>query len=614
MKFARIEMLFLIWAAPVVFLFFAYGIRRRRKALGRFASKTGLEVIAPSASTRRRWIKGGLVIAALVFLGMALSGPQYGFQWQEIQRRGVDLIIALDCSHSMLAQDLQPTRLDRAKREVLDLLAMLQGDRVGLAAFSGTAFLQCPLTLDYAAFHLFLDVLSPDYLPVGGTNITGALTVAKDSFDPKSPAEKAVILITDGENTGQGDPLEAARELEQAGVKLFCIGVGGADGAPIPNADGGFKKDRNGQIVMTKLDEETLKKMAVLTGGTYVRSVAGDMDLDVIYGNEIRGKMETAALSGGRKQVWEDRFQWFLGLAVACLLAELFLRPVRKTGNEIVAGLVFFLCLTCMTPPLALASPLEDGVAAYDNGDYEIALKHFIDAQLEEPDRADILYNIGNAYYKLGDYEAALSHYQQALNHKDRNPSDLKEKAHYNIGNAHFKNQNYEEAIKAYQAALEIDPDDKQAAENIQFVRKVMEQQQQQPQSSGQDNKENDQNKQQESDQKQDAGKSGQNQEQDKNQDAGQPPEQKDGDQDQPSPEYGDEMAEGQQPPQPQPEKEDAEKEEAQSASAAKAQEAQPEDEEKEGAAKRALNRLKDQPGKALMAPAYGQREVEKDW
>jgi len=304
MTFARIEMLFLIWAAPVLALIVAYGMRRRRKALSRFASPNGLAVIAPTSSARRRWVKGGLLIAGLAFLSLSLSGPRYDFRWQEIERRGVDILIALDCSRSMLARDLQPTRLDRAKREVLDLIAMLQGDRVGLAAFSGTAFLQCPLTLDYAAFHLFLEVLSPDYLPVGGTDITGALTVARNGFDPKSAAEKAVILITDGENTGRGDPVAAARKLDEAGITLFCIGVGGEEGVPVPAADGGFKKDREGQIVMTRLDEDLLQRMALLTGGTYVRSVAGDMDLDVVYRQEIRGKMEAAALAGRS----EERF------------------------------------------------------------------------------------------------------------------------------------------------------------------------------------------------------------------------------------------------------------------------------------------------------------------
>ncbi|MCP4112154.1 MAG: VWA domain-containing protein [Desulfobacteraceae bacterium] len=306
-------------------------MKKRRNILSRFASVKGLQTIAPGIFSNRRWVKAGLILCVLLFLALALSGPQYGYNWQEVERKGIDIIIALDCSKSMLAADIKPTRLDRAKREVYDLLTMLQGDRIGLVAFAGTAFLQCPLTMDYEAFNIFLNTLTPDFLPVGGTDITGAVSESVSGFDKKSNSEKAVILITDGENTGEGDPEEAARDAEKAGVKIFCIGVGSEDGVPVPNSEGGLKKDKSGQIVLTKLDEDTLKKMSVLTGGTYVRSVAGDMDLDAVYTNEIRGKMENATLRSGRRQIWEDRYQWLLALAIIALTAELFLPSTRKT-------------------------------------------------------------------------------------------------------------------------------------------------------------------------------------------------------------------------------------------------------------------------------------------
>ena len=303
MSFFRTEMLFFIWTVPLLVLVIVYGKRRRREILRRFSSDYGLDVIAPAKADLRRWIKGLLLLTTVLFTAVALAGPQYGFRWQEIRQRGMDIVIALDCSRSMTATDIQPSRLGRAKREVFDLLTMLRGDRVGLVAFAGTAFLQCPLTLDYDAFDLFLKALSPDYLPVGGTDITGALETATSGFDPKSAADKAIILITDGENTSDGDPVKAAEMLKEKKIKLFCIGVGGSDGVPIPEAAGGFKKDPSGQIVLSRLDENTLKKMAVVTGGTYVRSVAGDMDLDAIYADEIRRTMDAETLTSGRKQV-----------------------------------------------------------------------------------------------------------------------------------------------------------------------------------------------------------------------------------------------------------------------------------------------------------------------
>jgi len=282
MKFFRLEMLFLIWTVPVLLIVFIYGIKKRSKILSGFAAAKGLAAIAPQACTRRRWIKAILILGALFFMAIALAGPQYGYKWKETERKGIDIIIALDCSQSMLAVDVQPTRLDRAKREVFDLLNMLEGDRVGLVAFAGTAFLQCPLTLDYEAFQLFLNVLSPDFLPVGGTDIPAALETAFSGFNHKDNSEKAVILITDGEST-TGDPMPIAAQAKDAGVKLFCIGVGKEDGVPVPDRQGGFKKDLSGKIVMTRLDEESLKKMAVLTGGTYVRSVRMSGRLPVIW-------------------------------------------------------------------------------------------------------------------------------------------------------------------------------------------------------------------------------------------------------------------------------------------------------------------------------------------
>ena len=290
MKFNQIEMLFLIWAIPVFFLVVVHGMKTRQAILARFASQKGLDAIAPETDSGRRWIKAGLVLCSLLFICLALSGPQYGYKWQTIEQKGVDIIVAIDLSRSMLATDIQPTRLDRAKREIYDLLAMLKGDRMGLVAFAGTAFLQCPLTLDYEAFNIFLNSLTPDSMPVGGTDISGAITASLSAFDLNTASQKAIILITDGENTGKADPMEAAESARKAGVKLFCIGVGSDEGVPLPAETGGIKKDRSGNIILTRIDEETLKKMAALTGGAYVRSVAGSMDLDVIYTKEIRGK------------------------------------------------------------------------------------------------------------------------------------------------------------------------------------------------------------------------------------------------------------------------------------------------------------------------------------
>ncbi len=600
MKFARVEMLFFIWAVPALFLVFFYGMKKRRRILSRFSSTRGLEAIAPDADAMRRWIKAGLMLWGLLFVAMAVSGPQYGFKWQEIEQKGVDIIIALDCSRSMMATDIQPTRLDRAKREVYDLLGMLEGDRIGLVAFAGTAFLQCPLTLDYGAFHLFLGALSPDFLPVGGTDIAGALNSAFSGFDEKEKTEKAVILITDGESTG-GDPVKAAEAAQKAGVRLFCIGVGQDEGVPVPDDQGGFKKDISGQIVLTKLDEATLKKIAVMTGGSYVRSVAGDMDLDVIYTDDIRGKMEMATLSSGKKQIWEDRYQWFLALAIVALMAELFLPSVRK-GSAF--GLLFLLLLS----PSVNAADLNKGLDAYEKGDYESALESFMDAQLDDPGRSEILYNMGNAYYKLGDFDAAYGNYQQALKTEKEN---LKQKAFYNLGNTHYRKGAFEDAVKSYTAALEIDPDDAQARQNLEFVKQRMEQQKTE-QKQKDDNTTGDKSGKKESASQQNGSKSDRKDSGKEDPSGDDKTGQGESKKDSSAPEYGNEMNSAGNNDEKQPSMDSENRQDQRRAEAGKSIPATENPEDKKQA-ERMLNRLQDKPGGAMI-PAYRDRHVEKDW
>ena len=598
MTFFRIEILFFLWVVPALWLLYFYGTQKRLKILNSFASARGLRAIVPATGRGRRQVKAGLVLLTVLFAVLALAGPKYGYRWKEIEQKGIDIIVALDCSKSMLATDIEPSRLDRAKREVYDLLTMLQGDRVGLVAFAGTAFLQCPLTIDYDAFHLFLNALTPDFLPVGGTDLQAAVLTALEGFENTAKAEKAIILITDGENTGSGDPLQAAGQAREQEVKLFCIGVGKGDGVPLPEPEGGFKKDPTGKIVLSSLDEETLKKMAVMTGGTYARSVAGDMDLDAIYMKQIRGKMEATTVAGGREQVFEDRYQWPLTIAIILFIVELLVTTVSPKGLA-----VAILLLTMGLTSTAQAGPLQEGLDAYARGDYEKALGLLIEAQIQDPDRPPILYNLGNAYYKTGDFDSAYHLFNQVLGSQDEN---LKHKAQYNLGNTSFRRGELEEAIQHYAAALEIDPNDEQARQNIEFVKQVM-QQQKMP---------NDQ---------QDGNESNQNQERSEAQDqpSQTPPGQKNNQERQPAsdqanqeteapaPQFGEQMgqdassgAQGTDNPE--------ENNQNTTATAPKDSKPTPSSEDRQRA-QQMLNRLKDQPGRPAM-PLYQKREVEKDW
>ncbi|MFH1139205.1 MAG: VWA domain-containing protein [Pseudomonadota bacterium] len=476
MTFARPELLFLLWVVPALIMVFLFGSRRRRHILAKFARKRSLDAINPDVSPVRRRIKAVLVLTAAAAAAAALSGVLYGYSWETTHRRGVSLVVALDCSRSMLAEDVKPVRLERAKREIIDLLGMLQGDRVGLVAFAGTAFLHCPMTLDYSAFHLFLEALGPDYLPVGGTDLAGAVRTSIKAFDLKDPTDKAIILITDGEAT-TADALDAAREAAAQKIRIFSIGVGGPDGAPIPDGAGGFKKD-NGKIILSRLDEETLQKMALATGGAYVRSVSGDMDLEAIYQNEIRGKMEAKELGQSRSRVFKDRYQWLVGLAVAALFVDLFLSSAKNAA--LVLALV--LILGGGGPAWAgAAAEVKKGVEAYRKEDYQAALDAFLKAQTDDPDNPAVLYNLGAAYYKLNKFEEARRNFQEASKSRE-----LKAKSLYNLGNSSFRQGSLEEAIAFYEQALKEDSRDHDAEKNIEYVKKLLEQQKQEQQNQDQ--------------------------------------------------------------------------------------------------------------------------------
>lgn len=336
MRFGNLNYLFLLWIIPLLIVFYVYTFRREDKLIAAFCGKRLLPALLPYRQSGRRSMKAFLMLAGFAFGIFALTRPQWGFHWEDIKRVGIDLMVAIDVSESMLAEDVKPSRLERAKREVYDLIDMMEGDRIGLIAFAGTSFVQCPLTLDYGACKMFLDYLEPDLIPVPGTALGDAIRTAVKSFNTKERKSRALILITDGEDH-EGEPLEAAREAKQEGIKIFTIGVGQEGGAPIPLRDGsgGFKKDRRGDMIITRLDEATLQKIALETGGSYVRSVTGDMDLDKIYKVDIKQHIEGKELSSTRQRRWEHRFQWFVFAALLLTAGEFFVSERGKTAKHI---------------------------------------------------------------------------------------------------------------------------------------------------------------------------------------------------------------------------------------------------------------------------------------
>lgn len=311
-------------ATAVLAIFYLLIIRRRKVLMERFSAKNLMGEMAATASTFRKVLRMVLVGIAVFLSLVALARPQWGFIWEETKRKGIDILIAIDVSKSMLATDVKPNRLERSKFAVKDLVKKLNGDRIGLIAFAGTAFLQCPLTIDYNGFMLALDDLTIATIPRQGTSLTSAIREAIGIFKGPDKKYKVLIIITDGEDF-EGNALTAAKEASESGIKIYCVGVGSTDGELIPVRAGdgrsGYLADRSGNIVKTKLNEDILKKIAISTGGSYVHASPSEFGLTLLYDTSI-SKLEKRDLDAKMRRHYHERFQYFLAAAIILLLLE----------------------------------------------------------------------------------------------------------------------------------------------------------------------------------------------------------------------------------------------------------------------------------------------------
>jgi len=335
MRFGLSTCLYLLILIPVLVLFWRSASRRIRDALGRFGDMDLVRKLMPNYSPERRRTKFMLVLIALALGLVALARPQLGEKTQPIKRTGIDIIVALDVSKSMLTEDIKPSRLSAAKREIRGLIRRLEGDRVALIAFAGNSAVLCPLTLDYGAAEVFLDGIDTDTVSVPGTNLADAIQKAGGSFVKGEQQYKVLVLITDGQST-LGDPVAAAKEAYKEGIRTFCIGFGQPGGMPIPIRDErgnltGYKKDKLGELVKAELDERTLEDIVSVSDGVYYRATNSLDELDMIY-DEVRS-MEEKELKSQMYVQHIDRFQWFLLPALLLLVME-FLMPSIRRANE----------------------------------------------------------------------------------------------------------------------------------------------------------------------------------------------------------------------------------------------------------------------------------------
>ena len=338
-RFLSTEILFGLFLVPALGAFF-WGTRQaRRRALAQFGDLALVQKLSATLSRRARAAKSVLMLLGVTCLILALARPQFGTRVETVRSQGQDVMVALDVSRSMLAEDVAPNRLERARLEIMRILQRLDGDRIGLVAFAGNAFVQSPLTVDYGAASLFLNAMDTDLIPIQGTNLGEALTVALDAFEEGTRDHRVLIVVTDGEDH-EGEIEGALERARDEGVQIHTVGIGSLDGVPIPEFTdsgerNGFMRDEQGAVVTTRLDESTLQAVAEATGGRYFPALGLGANLDLLV-EEITGA-EGRELEAREVTLFDEQFQIFLGFALVLLLVE-GLIPERRRREEVWAG------------------------------------------------------------------------------------------------------------------------------------------------------------------------------------------------------------------------------------------------------------------------------------
>jgi len=519
----------LLAAIPLSALLFLWSHRRGRELVSKIVAPRLREQLAGSVSPLRRAVRAALMLAALAFAAFALAQPRYGFIEKETKQKGRDVIVAIDTSRSMMATDVSPTRLARAKLFTQDLVRLMQGDRIGLIAFAGSAFLQAPLTLDYSAVTNALEELDTNLIPVGGTNLAAAINAALEAFGKAEGNTRALVVLTDGEEL-DADGIAAAKRAAEEGIRIFTVGIGSPEGSliPIRLEDGrpDFVRDKEGKPVTSKLDESRLREIAAATGGFFI-PIGPEAARDIFEKGIVPMELSESGVFSARQPI--ERYQW--PLAVASILLALSLLPGdrRRRLAKTSAVLIAFL-------PNAQA---QTGVEEFNNGQFDKAGAVFENKLQGQPGSRELQFNAGAAAYKTGDHEKAATYFTEAL--LSSNPK-LREAAAYNLANTlvrkgeaaaepDAKKTNWKNAIEQYDEALQLNPDNNFAKENRDLVKKLIEdlEKQQQQQEQKQDQKQDQNQQQQQQDQeKKDDQKNEPQQQQDQQQSQEQKPEEQD--------------------------------------------------------------------------------------
>ena len=466
----------LIVCLGIIVLFIRFD-RRREADLMKLIHPRFRQRLTEGFSPWRRNLKRGLWVLAVLLLFVAVARPQMGYEWREVKRKGIDIVFAVDTSRSMLAEDLTPSRLERARLGIIDFVGRLEGDRVGLIPFAGSAFALCPLTLDYQAFRESLDVLDTDLIPRQGTDLASAIKEAERLFDENGNNHRVLVMLTDGEDL-QGDVIDAAKAAAKKGMAIYTVGVGSPEGATIPlvlgNGRKDFVRDESGKVVKTTLDEATLEKIAEVTNGLYVRLGRGAEGLNTIYQEKLR-MVPKSELNQRMERIPLERLEWPLGLAIGILLLEFFIGDRKRVQSK--KFLTIFSSKSKVVPPVALVIGMGCLAVTSLKGQSADTSSVTQDARR--------VYNEGTDAYNKGEFTKASESLRTSLRTQD---VKLQQQSYYNLGNSLYRTgqgtlekdpeatiKTWQEALKAYEDALALDDLDEDSTFNKNLVAKKLE-------------------------------------------------------------------------------------------------------------------------------------------
>ena len=464
LHFQYIEYLIALAAVPAVIVLYIFLVRWKKSAAKKIGDRKLVNHLTINFSSKKFLLKFILFTTAFALCVIAVAGLVIPDGSQKINRRGIDIMFALDVSKSMLAQDIKPNRLERAKQVITQIINKSPDDRIGLIVFAGRAYLQMPMTIDHAAAKMYLSSASPDDIPTQGTVISQALKMCGAAFNPKDKTYKAVVLLSDGEDH-DNDALKVVKQLTSDGIMVNAIGFGSAQGAPIMDPETNtYKTDDKGNMVISKLNEEELSNIATKGNGIYQHYSSTD-EVAANIEKKLSGIGETT-INDTSFESLRQFFQYILVLAFLLLVIDLFISEKKKMVKKItVTGLsLFILCSTSFAQNAK--NEIAKGNEAYKNNEYDKAEDLYKQAQKLDEKNAIASYNMGNTLYRKENLDEAVNSYNNTI--KNSTENETKQKAFYNKGVAYQKANKLPECIVAYKNALLLNPADEDARQNLE--------------------------------------------------------------------------------------------------------------------------------------------------